>query len=1167
MDDRLSIPPVRVPAVLPHPDDLLVTLVKDEHASSINITSPLTPETVPNNDDARATLHAIRRLRQALTSPYNTPDAILDRPTWLRVIMETLAGIHEGFHTAQLASPDEDLPDSFRNLSPEELNTVGHIFDITGSIHDFCEPVDENPDEAFRAICIRCVQAVDLPPPPANITDIMLSTALEARAVRETLRNEAIRKAVHDIDLWRETQQAALIDSLVSDIVNRETNPDEVARSLGKLDPRIEAWVDSIRPHLKESILKMVAQEPIEDFVSPQVEEILYNAWTKKQMEINAELETRTSSYVAQLQEDSDTFLASKKQILTEEAEASLSKFEADLKAKTEDEIQRLKSKYKLEAQAAKEDLEARSLSLAIRTPKPAKPSPLNITKPKKKKKKVHILDLTTPSPGPGPEHGNDSHTDMETDAESTPTTPICRSSAPSPALPPTAPVPGPANTPFPTAPDEVPLATADPESIPAWVRTPSPDDRTPHASSFQQPQAPPDGLAAIMVAINGLKTEMMAQINKVNARIDESIAPTNIADYMAGIESNLGALEEPTYPTPAHDRIMEEQEAANLDRYNKMLQDQTFFRHLLIRLTSEKRVSFDLDNEYYIEQWYQMCTDLCKSLHWDAADIPATADETILNAWQRLSTTIFEEEFTISISFIYERITGYKPDKSSPEGRARLTTFTTVYNDFCATYNYPAHEGFPESQDAFFKHLLATGKQAPIQQPKETPAPAQPPKSVRFTSAPPIATLPASISDDEFPMLRAPSQEPISYASAAGAFIPVTRRRRNKGPQPTPTIPTPTKPGPKPIRPVKPTPPAKPPLPDALKTTKYTIILDHTAPTAKALYALDAGTLTRGLQTHLETVKAPLVLLAGSWSSAPFYKNFILTFSGIVNFTDITKYNSILFGPFGSNCRAAPTAGYQSILISGVRLHKDSQGKLASSKMLYEELCRNPVFVGRLPLAAPRWLFNPDKLLESGKEASSITFSFHDPTGEGLELMRRSRVGMFGKLVSIRGWEARPLLSQCTRCLRLGHTVERCRRHKDLVVCSKCGGAHQDALHHFNCPHANKHKGRGCDCPPSCFLCIAQGNPKAAQGHTSTSVSCPIRKHFRSPPPTTDLPDRQRSITIPPTPAASGPMRVLTSDTIKQLSSEGMAVDDITRLLVPPEVANLAPPSTRLEK
>jgi hypothetical protein len=174
----------------------------------------------------------------------------------------------------------------------------------------------------------------------------------------------------------------------------------------------------------------------------------------------------------------------------------------------------------------------------------------------------------------------------------------------------------------------------------------------------------------------------------------------------------------------------------------------------------------------------------------------------------------------------------------------------------------------------------------------------------------------------------------------------------------------------------------------------------------------MDAGELTRGLQRHLEVVKAPLVLLSGVWSTAPFYKNFILTFSGIVNYTDITKYNSVLFGPFGDNCRAAPTVGYQSILISGIRLQCNASGKLASPKMLFDELCRNLVFVGRLPLAAPRWLFNPDKLLASDKQASSITFAFHDPTGEGLELMKRSRVGMFGKLVTIRSWETRPLLS-----------------------------------------------------------------------------------------------------------------------------------------------------------
>ena len=393
---------------------------------------------------------------------------------------------------------------------------------------------------------------------------------------------------------------------------------------------------------------------------------------------------------------------------------------------------------------------------------------------------------------------------------------------------------------------------------------------------------------------------------------------------------------------------------------------------------------------------------------------------------------------------------------------------------------------------------------------PPKAIAPADaPPKLVRFSSAPPITTLapPLSSSPEEFPALQAPTKALISCALATSAFTPVTCQCRGK-PTTTPPLPTSTttttpkppaltsvnKQSPKSLH------PSKPPLPDALKTMKHTIILDHVNRDTKAKYSIDAGELTRGLQRHLETVKAPLVLLAGAWSTAPFYKNFILTFSGIVNYTDITKYNSVLLRPFSSNCRTAPTAGYQSILISGVRLQRDMNGKLASPKMLFDKLCCNPIFVGCLPLAGPQWLFNPDKLLASDKLASSITFSFHDPTGEGLELMKRSQVGMFGKLVTIHSWKAHPLLSQCTHCLCLSHTVNRCRRHKDIVVCSKCGGAHEDSLHHFNCPCSDKHKGHGCNCPLSCFLCIVQGNNKAAQGHTSTSVTCPIRKHFHLP-------------------------------------------------------------------
>ena len=134
---------------------------------------------------------------------------------------------------------------------------------------------------------------------------------------------------------------------------------------------------------------------------------------------------------------------------------------------------------------------------------------------------------------------------------------------------------------------------------------------------------------------------------------------------------------------------------------------------------------------------------------------------------------------------------------------------------------------------------------------------PAETSKVVCFTSAPLIETLltSPSSSSDEFPKLVAPTKALISYASATSVFIPVTHHHRRKQTTDkstmtnTPSMMTMMKTttlmmsGPKSLQ--KP----KPPLPDALKTTKHTIILDHTSPDAKAQYVMDAGDLTRGLQ------------------------------------------------------------------------------------------------------------------------------------------------------------------------------------------------------------------------------------------------------------------------------------------------------------------------------
>ena len=108
-------------------------------------------------------------------------------------------------------------------------------------------------------------------------------------------------------------------------------------------------------------------------------------------------------------------------------------------------------------------------------------------------------------------------------------------------------------------------------------------------------------------------------------------------------------------------------------------------------------------NNNVYLEKWYQVCTDLFRSMNWDIQHLMPEMDDTIFNMWHRAEVILNEEEYNFSTYVIFERITGLKPNMSSPEGRTQFNTFTTAYNEFCATENFPALEGFPETHDRFF--------------------------------------------------------------------------------------------------------------------------------------------------------------------------------------------------------------------------------------------------------------------------------------------------------------------------------------------------------------------------------------------------------------------------------------------------------------------------------
>ena len=112
----------------------------------------------------------------------------------------------------------------------------------------------------------------------------------------------------------------------------------------------------------------------------------------------------------------------------------------------------------------------------------------------------------------------------------------------------------------------------------------------------------------------------------------------------------------------------------------------------------------------------------------------------------------------------------------------------------------------------------------------------------------------------------------------------------------------------------------------------------------------------------------------------------------------------------------------------------------------------RNPVCQGRLILSPPRWPLPPSRI-PSSKTLSSVVWAFYDPDGTGYDLMRRSPPCLFGKFVKIIPFESRAVLVQCSRCLRLCHSVERCRRPRSTIICGLCGGPHTHASHPYHCP------------------------------------------------------------------------------------------------------------------
>src|SRR6267142_1118964 len=113
---------------------------------------------------------------------------------------------------------------------------------------------------------------------------------------------------------------------------------------------------------------------------------------------------------------------------------------------------------------------------------------------------------------------------------------------------------------------------------------------------------------------------------------------------------------------------------------------------------------------------------------------------------------------------------------------------------------------------------------------------------------------------------------------------------------------------------------------------------------------------------------------------------------------------------------------------------------------------------------------------------------------------MQRCPPALYGVYAgSVKRFVSHPLFSQCSRCHRLSHNMDRCRRPSTLIVCPLCGGPHTLPEHAHRCPvAATNHHGKSCDCAVSCFIC--RERKLSGEGHAALSPLCPLKKLYRFP-------------------------------------------------------------------
>jgi hypothetical protein len=240
-------------------------------------------------------------------------------------------------------------------------------------------------------------------------------------------------------------------------------------------------------------------------------------------------------------------------------------------------------------------------------------------------------------------------------------------------------------------------------------------------------------------------------------------------------------------------------------------------------------------------------------------------------------------------------------------------------------------------------------------------------------------------------------------------------------------------------------------------------------------------------MQASLRAVKSPLVLLSGHWSAT---SNFVLTFTGLIPFTNILRESQTLTQPFpGANL--VPSTGLSKVTFNGVPTRDLDVNEFFTELQLLSKVRCNLICSDLLFFLQPQWLCLTQP---STGPFSSLSFTFLDPNGSITQAMVTLHLAMFSKAITFKRWQVRLPILQCTCCHTLGHQGLHCWLLKDALCCHWCSRNHRAAEHPLKCKKVSNHTTPGkCDCPITCITC-------KEPGHLVRDPACPAQEVYKVP-------------------------------------------------------------------